>query len=75
MNIEEAMSLFANHPPSADTRARRERCRQAAREFANIVLREAPEAAPETDLAVRKIEEALMWANKSIGLPRQETML
>lgn len=73
MNITEAMWSLQNHPATANTRACSERVRLAARDFATAVLREAPET-PETTIAIRKIEEALMWANKSITMARQDPL-
>lgn len=59
--------LFTYHAPKGDQPERYERIRNAAKEFAKVVLECTPEC-PDQTVAIRKIREAVMTANASIAL-------
>ena len=56
---------FVFHRPNADQASRITKIREALKGAYEIVLENAPSSAERT-LAVRKLEEASMWANKAI---------
>ena len=60
---------FAFHPADEDAASCHEAVRAAARRMAVSVLQVTPKSAEQT-LALRKIEEAMMWANASIARER-----
>ena len=60
-------AAFTYHPPGGDQPERYERLRQEAKVFAHSLFRMCPESAERT-LALRELENAVMWANKSIAL-------
>jgi len=63
-NLDEA---FTYHPPFGDQASRYEQIRNAGKEFARTVEALCPNSA-ERMLAVRKIQEGVMWANAGIAI-------
>lgn len=61
--IEDA---FMHHPPKGNQTERYEQIREAGKYFAIILARNAP-VCKETHNAMRKIREAVMWANAGIA--------
>jgi hypothetical protein len=58
---------FTYHPPKEGQAERYEEIRAAGRDFAEIVVGECPTSTERTT-AIRKIQEAVMWANASIAV-------
>ena len=58
---------FRYHAPTHSQIIRYAGLRDAARFLAGLVLSECPDSAERT-LAVRKVQEAVMWANASIAI-------
>ena len=69
MDITEktVLQTFMYHPPTPEQQIHYGAVRAWARFFAEAVLKECPPSAERT-LALRKIQEGLMWANASIAL-------
>jgi len=59
-------NIFTYHPPFGTQQERYVVLRNYARVFAEAVLGHCPGSAERT-LALRKIEEAVMWANSAIA--------
>jgi hypothetical protein len=59
-------NIFKYHPPSGDQQRRYVAIRGEAKTLAYWVLAHCPDSAERT-LALRRIEEAVMWANASIA--------
>ena len=59
--------LFRYHPPKPGDPPRFEAVRNAAREFAQVVIDSTPTSADQ-NAALRKIREAVMTANAAIAL-------
>lgn len=59
-------NLFTYHPPKDDQPERYVKIRAAAKDLARAILESCPSSAERT-LAVRKVQEASMWANASIA--------
>jgi hypothetical protein len=59
-------SAFTYHPPFGNQAARYVTIREHAKVLAKVVLDLTPGSAEQT-LALRRIEEAVMWANASIA--------
>lgn len=59
-------NIFKYHPPVGDQAARYVALRDAGKAFAFAVIAKSPES-PERTLALRRIEEAVMWANAAIA--------
>jgi hypothetical protein len=57
---------FKYHPPKEGQAKRYEAIRNKAKELALMLVRECPDSS-EKNLALTKIEEAVMWANASIA--------
>lgn len=62
-------ALFTYHAPSADQQVRYQTLRDAARDFAYILVHACPESNDRTD-AIRKLRECVMIANASIALEK-----
>lgn len=60
-------NVFAYHPPKEGQPERYQGIRDAGRDFAEIVTGECP-TSPERATAIRKIQEAVMWANAAIAV-------
>ena len=63
INIENS---FTHHPPHGTQERRYKSIRAAAKVFAEVVVELCPSSAEKT-LAIRRIQEAGMWANCSIA--------
>lgn len=59
-------NLFTHHPPVGDQVERYETIRAAAKMFAEVLVELVPPSAERTT-AIRKIQEATMWANAGIA--------
>lgn len=59
--------IFRYHPPDPGDRERFIQIRLAARELARVILDNTPVCADQT-AAIRKVREAVMWANASVAL-------
>lgn len=59
-------NFFIYHPPKGDQQDEYEKIRQAAKEFAKVILRCAPDGA-DTTYAIRLVRQAMMWANAAIA--------
>lgn len=57
---------FTYHPPTPEQIPKYEELRAAAKRFATKIAEIAPDG-PEKTLAIRKVESAVMWANKAIA--------
>ena len=76
--VEQIARSFTYHPPldSLAQPQRYEQIRTAGREFALLLAAQCPESR-ELAVAITKLEESVMWANKAIAanesVPRPET--
>jgi hypothetical protein len=59
--------VFTYHSPFGDQPQRYVNIREHARDLALIIVRDCP-ASPERTLALRKLQEAVMFANASIAI-------
>jgi hypothetical protein len=59
-------NIFTYHPCGPEKEEKYVALRNEAKTFAKMILDMAPET-PERTLALRKVEEAVMWANASIA--------
>jgi hypothetical protein len=57
---------FTYHPPSVENLPKYEAIREAARDFATIILDNTPPSADQST-AIRKVREAVMTANAAIA--------
>lgn len=57
---------FTYHSPNPDQIPKYQELREAGKDLANAILNLCPES-PETTIAIRNVEQAIMWANKSIA--------
>jgi hypothetical protein len=57
---------FVYHPPIGDQEQRYQMLRDAALELAKLMIEKTPYSREQT-LAVRKLEESVMWANAAIA--------
>lgn len=60
-------NIFTYHPPTQDQIDRYEVIRDVAREFAGTIVRNTPASAEQTR-AIRKLQEAVMFANAAIAI-------
>jgi hypothetical protein len=67
MNTAEVMNAFCYHPPRGDQPKRYEALRNSGQELAFQILELCPDGR-ERSIAIRKLEEAVMWANKAIAV-------
>jgi hypothetical protein len=58
--------LFTYHAPKGDQAGRYESIRDAAKAFAQTIVNLSPESS-ESEQAIKKVEEAVMWANAGIA--------
>jgi hypothetical protein len=65
-DLERLEVLFNYHAPKGDKPQRHEAVRNAMKDAAKTVLETAPPG-PEQSTAIRKLQEAMMWANASIA--------
>jgi hypothetical protein len=59
--------IFTYHPPHGDQVVRYTTIRDIARVLALVILDQTPES-PEQTLAIRKLQEAVMFANAAIAI-------
>ena len=64
-------NLFTYHKPIKDQPERYERIRAQAKALAEFLVISCPESR-ELSIAMRKIEEAVMWANAAIARNERE---
>ena len=64
-------NLFTHHPPFGDQIERYKVIRTAGKDFATVILSDVPPS-PERSTALRKIREAVMWANAGIACNENE---
>ena len=62
---------FSYHKPFGDQPKRYEELRSKAKELTNLILENCPES-DERQIAMRRLEDSIMWANASIA--RNERM-
>ena len=67
MSPDQLKKIFTYHKPDSDQSRQYDNIRNAAYEFAKVVLENTPPSADQTT-AIRKIREAVMTANASIAL-------
>lgn len=66
MNKYDAENVFSYHPPKPGQPERYSAIRNTAKSLAHLILSEVPDSAERT-LALRRLEEAVMWANAGIA--------
>lgn len=66
MDISSINNSFTYHAPKPEQIPKYESLRSEAKELALLIYKLCPPSA-ETTLAIRNLEEAIMWANKSIA--------
>ena len=71
LETRELDNLFAQHKPVGDQSERHETIREAAKEFATVILRNSPESR-ETTVAIRRVKEAAMYAALAISVNESE---
>lgn len=59
-------NTFSYHKPAGDQHDRYETLRAAAKRLAKKIVKLCPEG-DETNIAIEKLREAIMWANASIA--------
>lgn len=60
-------TIFAYHAPDQTDSLRYQAIRSAAKEFARVIIENAPVSADQID-AIRKVREAMMTANAAVAL-------
>lgn len=65
---EAVQEAFTYHRPFGDQPHRYEAIREAARQLAFVFIANCPLETAETTLALRRLQEAVMWANASIAV-------
>lgn len=65
--LEQVKHSFAHHPPKEDQPERYASLRRYGTSLAEEILRRVPDSR-ERSLALTKVEEAVMWANKGIAV-------
>jgi len=63
---EQLENLFTYHAPKEDQAERYQDIRDTGRFLAETIQKHAPDSAEKT-LAIRKVQEAVMWANAAIA--------
>lgn len=63
----ELEKMFTYHPPKSNQIDRYGDLREAGKLFAIVIANNCPDSAEKT-LAIRKVQEAVMWANASIAI-------
>lgn len=64
---EDIEDIFSYHAPSADQIPKYNAIREAAKEFAMVIMDNTPSSADQT-VAIRKLRECVMVANASVAL-------
>ena len=59
-------NIFTYHAPKPGQPERYETIRKLVKDIARLIIRNCPESR-ERDIAIMKLEEAVMWANSSIA--------
>jgi hypothetical protein len=67
LNVADAERSFTYHPPKGDQPMRYVELRTQAKKLAMSIIEWCPESR-EKSLALTKLEETIMWANKSIAV-------
>lgn len=67
MSDAEINNLFTHHAPKDDQIERYKIVRDAGQMLAFVINKAAPNSAEKT-LAIRKVQEAVMWANAAIAI-------
>jgi len=65
--VMDTQHVFTHHPPSADELPKYQELREAAKSFAETIIRLTPPCADQS-VALRKVREAVWVANASIAL-------
>lgn len=65
-------NIFKYHPPKGNQTERYEKIRNAAKEYAKVVLENTPVGFPDTELSIIKLRESVMFANASIAINESE---
>jgi Spy/CpxP family protein refolding chaperone len=68
---EQVQQIFNYHEPSGSQVARMEQLRSHALQMANWIQANAPDS-PERSLAIRSLQESLMWVGQSITINEQQ---
>lgn len=63
--------LFIHHPPSADRIKKHEGLREFAIQYARYIEENTPPSSERT-LAIRKLQETLMWANAALAINNED---
>ena len=71
MNPIEVAQRFVNHMPDSRQKEACARNNNKAREFAELINGQCPDNRAK-EIALTKLEEATMWANKSINMRKEE---
>lgn len=66
MDLTSLENNFTYHPPKEDQRDRYVELRKCGLDLARKIFHHCPESAERT-LAIRRVEEAVMWGNASIA--------
>jgi hypothetical protein len=66
MDVHQIIRSFNYHTPNPGQIERFQDLRDTAKDFALLIHETCPES-DETLIAISKVEEAVMWANKSIA--------
>lgn len=69
--VDDLDELFTYHPPTDKQRLQYSVLRDAAKEFAAVILRHTPACADQS-AAIRKVREAIMTANAAVALDQKE---
>ena len=64
--LKQIGNMFTYHPPHGDQPERYEKLRLLGKQLAYSICRNAP-ATIERDEAIKKLSEAIMWANAAIA--------
>lgn len=67
MKQEDIENIFTYHPPTQEQAMRYTELRRCARVFAGEINKLCPESAEKT-LAIRRLQESVMYANASIAI-------
>ncbi len=65
--------LFTYHAPTDEQRVQYGVLRDAAKEFAGVILQNTPACADQS-AAIRKVREAIMTANAAVALDQKENV-
>lgn len=71
MDEEYINNIFTYHPPKGNQAERYTEIRQASKAFALLLVKKTP-GSREQSVAIRKLREAVMWANAAIAINENE---